>query len=94
MYFSSRAVRVRNLSVAAVNGAVTLVILLIAPLGLAAVVINTVLVTVASYFSAVVADWVVNYLVPQRVRAGMAGKQSMTRKIRRHPIDADLSDYD
>lgn len=43
MYISSRSAQVRNLAVALVNGALTLVILLIAPLGLMAVVINTVL---------------------------------------------------
>jgi len=49
MYFSNRSIQVRNISVAAVNGSITLIILLIAPLGLVAVIINTVLVAVATY---------------------------------------------
>jgi hypothetical protein len=43
MHLSSRGTQVRNLSVAVANGSITLIILLIAPLGLAAVIINTLL---------------------------------------------------
>lgn len=64
MYISKRAAIVRNLVVAAVNGSITLVILLIAPLGLAAVIMNTVLITVASLLSAILADRVVIFLSP------------------------------
>lgn len=56
MYLSSRALQVRNASIAGMNGALTLVILLIAPLGLAAVIINTVLVTIATYITGTVVD--------------------------------------
>lgn len=66
MYLTYRAARTRNLSVAVVNGAVTLVILLIAPLGLAAVIANTFLVTAASFFTATFADYVVRSLQPAR----------------------------
>jgi hypothetical protein len=41
---------VRNLAVAFLNGLVTLIILLIAPLGLLAVITNTILVTLSTYF--------------------------------------------
>jgi hypothetical protein len=67
----------RNGAVAAVNGGITLVILLIAPMGLAAVILNTVLVTVASFFVGEMAD---------RVLAGVeqeslgSGKQVLKRK--------------
>jgi Na+/serine symporter len=44
MYISPRAAKVRNVLVSAANGSITLIILLIAPLGLAAVIINTLLV--------------------------------------------------
>ncbi|NJK77192.1 MAG: hypothetical protein HC942_28665, partial [Microcoleus sp. SU_5_6] len=47
MYITNRASTVRNFSIALVNGALTLVILLIAPLGWAAVISNTFLVTAA-----------------------------------------------
>jgi hypothetical protein len=43
--------RVRNLLAALVNGAITLTILLIAPLGLAAVITNTLLVMAGTFFS-------------------------------------------
>jgi len=67
----------RNGAVAGVNGGITLVILLIAPMGLAAVILNTVLVTVASFFVGEMAD---------RVLAGVeqeslgSGKQVLKRK--------------
>lgn len=62
MYISSRSAQVRNLAVALVNGAVTLVILLIAPLGLMAVVVNTGLVVLATYATATIGDRVLRYL--------------------------------
>lgn len=62
MYFTARAALVRNLGVAAVNGLVTYIILIIAPLGLMAVVINTVLVMVASYGTATLGDRIITYL--------------------------------
>ncbi|MGV2829811.1 CRISPR-associated protein Csx18 [Myxosarcina sp. GI1(2024)] len=62
MYISTRAAVVRNLATAITNGAITLTLLLIAPLGLAAVIGNTFLVTVASFFVGVFADMVVSWL--------------------------------
>ncbi|MCT7953210.1 CRISPR-associated protein Csx18 [Ancylothrix sp. C2] len=67
MYMTYRASLVRNFSVAIVNGSITLIILLIAPMGLAAVIMNTFLVTVASFFTATIADSVVHFLQPSRV---------------------------
>lgn len=66
MYISPRFAQVRNLAVAIVNGTITLVILLIAPLGLAAVIINTALVTLSSYITAITADRVVLFLQSDR----------------------------
>ncbi|MEY2977464.1 MAG: CRISPR-associated protein Csx18 [Prochlorotrichaceae cyanobacterium] len=57
-----RAALVRNILVAGTNGTITLIILLIAPLGLAAVIMNTALVTVASFLSGQAADRVVGFL--------------------------------
>ncbi|MBO9998118.1 MAG: hypothetical protein J7641_03770 [Cyanobacteria bacterium SID2] len=48
MYLNARIAFIRNLSVALLNGAVTLVILLIAPMGLAGVITNTILVMLGS----------------------------------------------
>lgn len=64
MYISPRARRVRNSLVSISSGSITLIILLIAPLGLAAVIINTLLVTVATYAVSSVADWVIAWLLP------------------------------
>lgn len=63
MYFSQRALWVRNGAAACVNGAITLVILLIAPLGLAAVIINTILVMVSTLVMGVAMDRVVVWLL-------------------------------
>jgi len=64
MYISARASRVRNILVSVSSGSITLVILLIAPLGLAAVIINTLLVTFATYVVSGVADRVIAWLEP------------------------------
>ncbi|MEB3830333.1 CRISPR-associated protein Csx18 [Phormidium sp. CCY1219] len=87
MYLTHRAATVRNFSVALVNGSVTLVILLIAPLGLASVIANTFLVTAASFFTATFADSVVRYLQPSRVQGMNASVES--------PLDTrNLDDID
>lgn len=57
-----RVMLVRNSLVAFFNGLVTLIILLIAPLGLAAVVTGTVAVAFSSMVVGAVADSVVRYL--------------------------------
>lgn len=62
MYISPRAALVRNISASLVNGGITLIILLIAPLGIVAVIINTLLVTVATYTVTIAADWVMVFL--------------------------------
>lgn len=66
MYLSNRALQVRNASIAGINGTLTLVILLIAPLGLAAVIINTVLITIATYITGTVVDRVVLSMQQER----------------------------
>ena len=66
MYISRRSATFRNVSISTVNGGITLVILLIAPLGLAAVIINTLLVTVATYIVASAADRVILWLEPEQ----------------------------
>jgi hypothetical protein len=68
MYLSTRAAVVRNLATAMVNGAITLSLLLIAPLGLATVIGNTFLVTLSSFFVGTFADIVVDWLTLSSVR--------------------------
>lgn len=65
MYISRRSATVRNALVSVANGGVTLVILLIAPMGLAAVIINALLVTFATYIVSSAADRVVKWLEPE-----------------------------
>jgi hypothetical protein len=62
MYISIRAAVVKNLIVAIANGTITLILLLIAPLGLAAVIGNTFMVTVATFFVATFSDTVASWL--------------------------------
>jgi len=62
MFLSPRIALVRNLAVALFNGAIALVILLIAPMGLAGVITNTVMIAIASFFNATACDRVVLFL--------------------------------
>jgi hypothetical protein len=62
MYLSQKAAFVRNAIAAGTNGAITLIILLIAPLGIVAVIVNTVLITLSTFFVCSVADMVVVWL--------------------------------
>jgi hypothetical protein len=66
MYISSRGMVTRNFTIAIVNGIVTLIILLIAPLGLATVISNTFLVMVASFFTATFVDGITRFIQPNR----------------------------
>jgi hypothetical protein len=69
MYFlTSKAAQVRNVSVAMVNGAISLIILLIAPLGLLAVIVNTVLIVVSTYGCLTVSDRILVYLLADQGR--------------------------
>jgi uncharacterized membrane protein len=69
MYISPRAALVRNISVSIINGSITLIILLIAPLGIVAVIINTLLVIMATYAVTVAADGVLLFLQRDRQTA-------------------------
>jgi len=70
MILTPRTALVRNVLVSGTNGAITLVILLIAPLGLAAVIINTVLVTVATFATSQAADRVIRFLQERQTLQG------------------------
>jgi hypothetical protein len=64
MYLSVRGILIRHIAVAFLNGMITLVILLIAPLGLAAVITNTLMVVIATLVSSAFIDGVVRFLRP------------------------------
>ncbi|MFL9451672.1 MULTISPECIES: CRISPR-associated protein Csx18 [Nostocales] len=66
MYVSPRVSTIRNTLVSVFTGGITLIILLIAPLGLAAVIINTLLLTLTTFAVSSVADRVIAWLEPQR----------------------------
>ena len=80
MGLSTRAAVVRNLATAIVNGIITIVLLLIAPLGLAAVIGNTFLVTVASFFVGTFADMVVDWLALSDLRKQHWFKTQLNRQ--------------
>jgi len=61
-YINQRTANVRNLAVLAVNGLVSLIILLIAPLGLLAVIVNTALVMASTYGLLTGSDRMIMYL--------------------------------
>lgn len=92
MYISSRAAVTRNFGIAIVNGTVTLIILLIAPLGLAAVVANTFLVTAASFFTGTAADTIIRFLQPSDVQQMQAHLETdrQSSQIRRSDDSTDL----
>lgn len=63
IYLAPRAAFLRNVIVSAVNGSITLILLLIAPLGLAAVILNTILVTISTWAVCMIGDWVIFWLL-------------------------------
>lgn len=81
MYITPRTTQLRNVITSISTGIITLIILLIAPLGLAAVIINTLLVTVATYTVSSVADKVILWLEPgQNAEILGIGKTGKIRK--------------
>jgi cell division protein FtsW (lipid II flippase) len=66
MYLNQRSQLVRNITLSIANGSITLIILLIAPLGLAAVIINTILITISTFITATASDRIIQYLQPQQ----------------------------
>lgn len=64
MYLSLRGMIIRNGATAIVNGAITLIILLIAPLGLATVIFLTLMVTISTFSVCSLGDMVTSWLLP------------------------------
>lgn len=93
MYISNRSAQVRNVALTLVNGAITLIILLIAPLGLAAVWINTILVMLTTYATATIGDRVLRYLQSDTpMRAELIPPTETSRasgQLMRRPVETD-----
>lgn len=88
MYISPRAALVRNISVSLINGGITLVVLLIAPLGIVAVIINTLLITAATYTMINAVDWVTLYLRRDNQQAELLSKtKSQIRSRKNSELD-------
>lgn len=82
MHISTRTAGFRNLALSAVNGAITLIVLLIAPLGLAAVIINTLLIAAATFVAGEIADRVIRYLQPSSTEAAFRNSQQIQSRDR------------
>ena len=89
MYISSNAALVRNVSASVVNGGITLIILLVAPLGLLAVIINTLLVTVATYTTIVAVDRRVMLFLQRNQQAELISKSKRSQIRSRNNSDLD-----
>ncbi|MGL5061546.1 MAG: CRISPR-associated protein Csx18 [Microcoleus sp.] len=83
MYLSTRTAGFRNLALSVVNGAITLIVLLIAPLGLAAVIINTLLIAAATFAAGEISDRIIRYLQPGRDEEIFRNSQQMQARDRR-----------
>jgi hypothetical protein len=77
MYLSKKAAFVRNAIAAGTNGVITLIILLIAPLGIVAVIVNTLLITLSTFLVCSLTDLIVVWLSiasqPNRIDRGRNG---------------------
>ncbi len=73
MNISKRNLFARNVVVAGANGLITLIILLIAPLGLAAVIFNTCLVTLSTFVICSLVDGVMVWLLPHKNNPHLSG---------------------
>ncbi|MFS8857944.1 CRISPR-associated protein Csx18 [Synechococcus sp. H55.7] len=69
----------RNLVTATINGLITLAILLIAPLGLAAVITNTILVAIASFFSGSLTEIVMELLSSPEINVDVLPEERQSK---------------
>lgn len=86
MFLSPRVALIRNLAVALFNGAITLIILLIAPMGLAGVIINTLMITIASFFNASFCDRIVFFLQNPNTRESLFSRTAFDA----HPLHKNI----
>lgn len=88
-YITPRTAQVRNVSVSVVNGAISLIILLIAPLGLLAVIVNTLLVVLSTFAVITASDRIIMYLQrDQRVELlPRSGRSEISQQRDRSDLD-------
>lgn len=89
MYVSLRAAQARSIALSIVNGSITLIILLIAPLGIAAVILNTLLITIATFITSFLSDQVISYLTPTQQKAYLENFEKSSAIQTRPPKDLD-----
>lgn len=63
MLISWKSSLIKSIAIAFINGLITLVILLIAPLGLATVIINTMMITTSSFVVNIIFDFITMWLL-------------------------------
>jgi len=63
MLISCKGSLIKSIAIAFFNGLITLILLLIAPLGLAAVIMNTIMITVSSFMVSVIFDVITIWLL-------------------------------
>jgi hypothetical protein len=80
MYISNKAAFARNVATASVNGLITLIILLIAPLGLMAVIVNTILISISTFLVCSSGDKVVKWLTTRRSYEQFQSSYSLRRE--------------
>jgi len=90
LFITAKGAFIRNLAAALVNGTITLILLLIAPLGLAAVIFNTILVTLSTFMVNSLGDRVVQWLLaPNRdAQRFVTNAQSRVRDLPVIPADS------
>ena len=84
MYFlTDKVARVRNISVSAANGIISLTILLIAPMGLFAVIVNTLSIVAATYGTLTASDRILVYLLRDERRDSLGAARDSNELRRR-----------
>ncbi|WP_019498652.1 CRISPR-associated protein Csx18 [Pseudanabaena sp. PCC 6802] len=87
-YLTPKAAQVRNISVSVANGTISLIILLIAPLGLLAVIVNTLLIIASTYAVTTASDRIIVYLQrDQRVELLPRSERSDLQRRDRNDLD-------
>lgn len=97
MYLAKRGILIRNLAASIANGGITLVILLIAPLGLAAVIMNTLMVTGSTFVVCGVMDGITIWLLQGNNQTTLGQAQRQGDLYRGHDSprqDLDQSRWD
>lgn len=84
---------IRNAAIALCNGFFALIILLIAPLGLAAVITTTLLIIASSFITGVVIDQVLSPILRRLVRQQVSYPSSTEQRIIHHRSSSEIERY-